>query len=163
MDMRLSKLREIRKDREAWRAAVCGVAKNQIWLSDWTTTYSGAVTIPGIGDSVVNTIDLVLALTKLPIYRTEGLCQDREQLMWSGLLLQPREREGPWELVASELNPEQPDRATQLSKTIFPKNIPFLSNQEAFTRFHYIVSAKENFIKCKIQKLIQATLVNLIQ
>ena len=61
---------------------------------------------------MVNTIDLVLALIKLPIHRTEGLCQDREQLMWSGLLLQPREREGPWELVASELNPEQPDRAT---------------------------------------------------
>ena len=62
---------------------------------------------------MVNTIDLVLALTKLPSYRTEGLCQDREQLMWSGLPLQPREsREGPWELVASELNPEQPDRAT---------------------------------------------------
>ena len=29
MDMRLSKLREMAKDREAWRAAVHGVAKNQ--------------------------------------------------------------------------------------------------------------------------------------
>ena len=30
MDMRLSKLWEIVKDREVWRAAVHGVAKNQI-------------------------------------------------------------------------------------------------------------------------------------
>ena len=38
MDMNLSKLQEIVKDREAWRAAVYGVAKNQTRLSDWTKT-----------------------------------------------------------------------------------------------------------------------------
>ena len=38
MEMSMSKLREIVKDREAWRAAVCGVTESLRWLSDWTTT-----------------------------------------------------------------------------------------------------------------------------
>ena len=36
MDMNLSKLREIMKDRGTWRAAVHGVAKSWTQLSDWT-------------------------------------------------------------------------------------------------------------------------------
>jgi len=36
MDMGLGELRELVMDREAWRAAIHGVAKSQTQLRDWT-------------------------------------------------------------------------------------------------------------------------------
>ena len=40
MNMSLSKLWEIVRDREAWRDAVHGVTRSRTWLSNWTTTES---------------------------------------------------------------------------------------------------------------------------
>ena len=36
MDMSMSKLQELVMDREVWHDAIHGVAKSQIWLSNWT-------------------------------------------------------------------------------------------------------------------------------
>ena len=46
LNRRLSELRELEMDREAWRAVVHGVAKSRTWLSDWTEhTHSCVVNV----------------------------------------------------------------------------------------------------------------------
>ena len=44
VDMSLSKLQEIVKDRVAWHAVVQGATKSQTWLSDWATTTTTTMT-----------------------------------------------------------------------------------------------------------------------
>ena len=63
VDMNLGKLGEIVRDREAWHAAVHGIAKSQIRLNDWTTVttllnkFTGAgkpffTQVPSVGNVV---------------------------------------------------------------------------------------------------------------
>jgi len=40
MDMSLSKLRELAKDREAWHAAVCGITNSRTQLINWTIKFN---------------------------------------------------------------------------------------------------------------------------
>ena len=62
MDMSLNELRELVMDREAWRAVIHGVAKNQTQLSNWTE---------------LNWTELNVKLV-LFIFRTWEACQKRE-------------------------------------------------------------------------------------
>ena len=52
MDMSLSKFWAIVKDREAWCAAVHGITKSWIWLSDWTKTVQFSLSV--VSDSATH-------------------------------------------------------------------------------------------------------------
>ena len=56
MGMNLSKLQEIVKDREAWYAAVHGVATSQTWLSDWATKKIAVLKVVNQNELIIFTV-----------------------------------------------------------------------------------------------------------
>ena len=61
MDMSLSKLQEMLKEREAWRAAIHGVAKSQIRLNDWKITKE----LPKLCWLIVARVDIIVLFLTL--------------------------------------------------------------------------------------------------
>ena len=73
MDMSLSKLWELMMDREAWPAAIYGVAKSQKRLSHRTTTcVHGTEQIPLLKCPLYPKHTVNAILPKLPIFFTES-------------------------------------------------------------------------------------------
>jgi len=62
-DMSLSKLQEMVKDREAWRASVYGVTKSQKQVSNWTMKWTDGADFPW---GLLKEANLILPLEPIP-------------------------------------------------------------------------------------------------
>ena len=76
MDINLSKLLEMVKDREAWRAAVHGVTKSQTRLRDWTELNAKTVSNLFIKDLTEVFKNLAVMLLNL------GVCSSSQSFRW---------------------------------------------------------------------------------
>ena len=80
MDMSLSKLQETTKDREAWCAAVGGVAKSQTRQSDWSTMNRADVNICVQISVWTHIFKSLVCISRKVISRKYGKCVFYKQL-----------------------------------------------------------------------------------
>ena len=98
MDMSLSKLQEIVKDREAWHAVVHRIAKSWTWLNNWTTT--AARKVQNVGAPSKETTNLAWEIQAWILWRNRDIglrSLSDQQGGYSGLNVS--ERHGSFKIV----------------------------------------------------------------
>ena len=92
MDMSLSKLQELMKDKEGWHAAVHGAAKSPTPLSDWTTSTTNLYLYPQSFPTGENTLDHSWKVSQtlgVPLWLFPPKGRTTTKLLFLWLILRP--------------------------------------------------------------------------
>ena len=135
--MSLSKLWELVKDREAWRAAVHGVAKSRTWLSNWTdwlyflnqwfSKYSPGTLRPlryPHGSSKVKTIFKILLLPFILSFAHEHSMKcttGLHEVWYHNRFMQSRWESSCWSQTQKRVAKKMQNNATLLTNFLFWK------------------------------------------